>query len=198
MVTLRRYGKHFYNRFGFHDKFCMFGQKVDCQTTMSIVFTMCFQSVCLWISTKSVLVSPWISSETLWIWGMFPAVWVVKESVFSLTVQTVVQWGAPLRTELDWQTERESLYILKLYSYRTLNRRIDLQTAPDMTTRCCCCSLCNTALHIAYTRILDISTFTVFIYFRRKFSFIISCILPTVFDIRGSNYSMVMNYLLYG
>lgn len=115
---------------------------------MSIDFTMCFQlTVCFWISSKSVLVSPWISTETLWIWGMFPAVWVVKESVFSLTVQTVVQWGALLRTELDWRIERESLNILKLYGYRTLNRGIDLQKTPDTTTRCCCCSLCNTALH---------------------------------------------------
>lgn len=107
---------------------CLVTKLNDCQTAMSIDFTMCFQlTVCFWISTKSVLVSPWISTETLWIWGMFPTVWVVKESVFSLTVQTVVQWGALLRTELDWQIERESLNILKLYGYRTLNRGIDLQ-----------------------------------------------------------------------
>ncbi len=59
----------------------------DCQAAMSIVCTMCFQlTVCFYISTNSVLLSPWISTETLWIWGMFPAVWVIKESVFALTV----------------------------------------------------------------------------------------------------------------
>lgn len=169
----------------------------DCQTARSIVFTVLpVNCVLLNLHKDCVSVSMDIYRNPVNLRNVSRCVGHKREC-FLINCTDGCSVRCSFEDRIGLTDRRESLNILKLYGYRTLNRGIDLQKTPDTTTRCCCCSLCNTALHNAYARIIDISKFIVFIYFRRKFSFIISCILPTLFDIRGSKYKMVMNYLLY-